>query len=308
MEFRMYNNNIVKFEHDGERFCLHVQHDDDPPNPRTDWDHPGTHMACWHRNYRLGDKIEDKNPEEFWQRLVRENVPEGEILAAAEAGKLIGIRIVRCGGHDKKGLVNVYETCQWKNPIWEGEPKECLEYEEVNEDTAAYYLLGDLTIRHCMALMEPYAVWIPLWLYDHGGITMSCGARVGQFADCWDSGQVGWIYVTKDETIKTIGYGESDWKERAIQLMEAEVSVYDQYLTDDVYGFTLLKKVDAGADDDDSAWEEVDSCWGFYGSDVLSNGMCDSILGLRKAIEGGDYEMGEAKLIVTSHYTYPTST
>lgn len=306
MEFRMYDNDTVKFEHEGGQFCLHVQHDDDPMNPRTDWDHPGTYMACWHRHYRLGDDVGDDTPEEFWQRLVRENVPESEVMVAAKAGKLTGIRIEKCEGHDN--LVNIYEICQWRSPIGDGEPEECLEYEEVSEDTAVYYLLDDLTIGHCMTLMEPYAIWLPLWLYDHSGITMSCGVRRGQFADCWDSGQVGWIYTTKDNVVKEIGYSENDWRECATRLMEAEVKEYDQYLTGDVYGFTLLKKADTEAEDDDSTWEEVDSCWGFYGSDIFANGIAGSIAGLTEAIEGGDYEEGEAKLVVTSHYTYPTKT
>lgn len=306
MEFRMYDNDTVKFKHDGEQFCLHVQRDDSPFNPRTDWDHPGTHMACWHRRYQLGDEHKYDSPEEFWRDLVRESVPESEIMAEAKAGKLSGIRIEKCEGRDN--LVNVYEIYQWRDLSGDSDPKECLEYEGIGEDDAVYYLLDDLTIKHCMTLMEPYAVWLPLWLYDHSGITMSCGARTYPYNDCWDSGQVGWIYTTKDEAVKEIGYVENDWRERAIHLMEAEVKEYDQYLTGDVYGFTLLKKVDVEAEDDDSAWEEVDSCWGFYGSDVFESGMYDNVPGLREALESGDYEEGEAKLVVTSHYTYPTST
>lgn len=225
MEFRMYDNDTVKFEHEGDQFCLHVQQDDSPMNPRTDWDHPGTHMVCWHRRYNLGDEQPAASPEEFLEEL-KSTVEEGEI------------------------------------------------------------------------------VMLPLYLLDHSGITISTRS----FNDPWDSGQVGWIYTTKDEAIKEIGYGENDWRERAIQLMEAEVKEYDQYLTGDVYGFTLLKKVDVENEDDDSAWEEVDSCWGFYGSDVFESGMEDNVPGLRDALESGNYEEGEAKLVVTSHYTYPTKT
>ena len=98
---RMYDNDTVKWEHEGKLYCLHVQQDEDSPNPRRDWDDPITVMACWHRRYRLGDEIQDDKPEEFWQRLVRENVSEKEILAAAEAGKLTGIRIAKCRGRGK---------------------------------------------------------------------------------------------------------------------------------------------------------------------------------------------------------------
>lgn len=46
--------------------------------------------------------------------------------------------------------------------------------------------------------------------------------------------------------------------------------MYDQYLRGDVWGFRLFE-----IDGDD--WEEVDSCWGFYGNDPRLNGMLDNL-------------------------------
>ena len=168
----------------------------------------------------------------------------------------------------------------------------------------ADYLLSDLTIGHCMVLLEPYAVWRNLWLYDHSGITMSCGT--GNPFDCqWDSGQVGWIITTRDGAIKEIGYGENDWRERSLALMEAEVKDYDKYLTGDVYGFTLYKADPLENTDDDPDLEESDSCWGFFGADILENGIEDHVgCGLREAIEAGAYETGEAKLHTYSYYSF----
>ncbi len=332
---RMYDNDTVKWEHEGKLYCLHVQQDEDSPNPRRDWDDPITVMACWHRRYRLGDEIQDDKPEEFWQRLVRENVSEKEILAAAEAGKLTGIRIAKCRGRGKKGLVNIYETCQWRTPIGNSEPEEYLEYEEVARDSAVAYLMDDLTIGHCMTLMEPYAEWLPLWLYDHSGITMSCGTRSGQFADRWDSGQVGWIVTLKKTLMEECGVEyvldeagnrikvehkhegrpstwsyltrpltETTWRKRAVEIMEGEVEVYDQYLTGDVYGFTLYSAdpVDEGETPD---WSEEDSCRGFFGSDVMENGIADHVgSGLQEAVEAGKIEEGEAEAHTRTYYTF----
>src|SRR5579864_4230829 len=39
------------------------------------------------------------------------------------------------------------------------------------------------------------AIILPLYLLDHSGLRMS----VSSFHDHWDSGQVGWIYVTKEK-------------------------------------------------------------------------------------------------------------
>lgn len=335
LTLNMYDNDIVKWEYDGKLYCLHVQRDETPMNPRRDWDNPITLMACWHRRYSLGDEIQDKYPEEFWIRMVRENVPESEILAAAESGKLSGIRIAKCRGKGKKGLVDVYETCQWRTVIGNSELQECLEYAEIARDTAAAYLIDDLTIEHCMTLMRPYAEWLPLWLYDHSGLTMSCGARCGQYADRWDSGQAGWIFVLKKtimeecgseyvldengERIKveyphkgaasTWGYltrplTDETWRKRAVEFMKADVGVYDQYLTGDVYGFTLYS-AEYPEEGEDPAWFEEDSCWGFFGCDIMENGVEDHVgCGLRKAVEDAKIKRSEAIPHTSTYYTF----
>lgn len=111
------------------------------------------------------------------------------------------------------------------------------------------------------------AIALPLYLYDHGGITM----KTSPFSCPWDSGQVGYIFVLPEK----IKAGKIT-KKQALAYMEGEVKIYDQYLTGDVYGFTITKqntcKTCKHAED-----EHVDSCWGFYGSDPLTNGMVDHI-------------------------------
>ena len=177
----MGDDDSLCWEYEGKKYLAHVQLDEmanDPRNRDT-----LTIMACFHNMYILGDDLEDKTPEEFWQWLVRENVPEKEIYEAVAAGKLTGLRL----------------------------------------DAVADHLYDDLTVRHCMMLMEPYAVWLPLWLYDHSGITMSCGARTGQYADAWDSGYVGWIIAMKDTIMREFGtLTDKAWRQRAIETMESD--------------------------------------------------------------------------------------
>lgn len=36
-------------------FLLQIMYDDEPMNPRTDYDNFG-HMVCWHSRYNLGDE------------------------------------------------------------------------------------------------------------------------------------------------------------------------------------------------------------------------------------------------------------
>lgn len=107
----------------------------------------------------------------------------------------------------------------------------------------------------------PSATVLPLYLFDHGGITMNTGG----FSCPWDSGQVGWIYMTDEvrqrEGITLMG---------ARLMLQSEVSEYDQYLRGEVYGFRLERKLPCGH------WEEVDSCWGFYG-DPRESGLRDQL-------------------------------
>ena len=117
------------------------------------------------------------------------------------------------------------------------------------------------------------AVVLPLYLYDHSGITMNTTG----FSCRWDSGQVGFIYITKDKIMKEYGVKRirRQLKEKVEKMLVNEVEVYDQYLTGDVYGFRIVKinKCDQGHEHE----EFEDSCSGFYGDDIKINGILDHI-------------------------------
>ena len=108
-------------------------------------------------------------------------------------------------------------------------------------------------VRKNLLIKERKAVIIlPLFLYDHSGITMyTTGDTRYRQHEAWDSGQVGFIYCTQEDI-------DREWngdKEAAKKYLEGEIKTYDQYLTGDVYGFSIKNK----------HGEDVDSCWGFYG-------------------------------------------
>lgn len=96
-------------------------------------------------------------------------------------------------------------------------------------------------------------IMLPLYLLDHSGLAM----KTTSFHDPWDSGQVGWIYVSKEDALKEFG-GEKMTgaiRKKAEDLMRGEVEAYDSYLRGECYGFELYKN-----------GELEDSCWGFMGS------------------------------------------
>lgn len=96
-------------------------------------------------------------------------------------------------------------------------------------------------------------LWLPLYLYDHSGITMS----TTKFSCSWDSGQVGIIYITREKIIKEYSCKRisKKLKENIYKCLKAEVQEYDYYLTGNSWGYRIK----------DSDGKEVDSCFGFYG-------------------------------------------
>ena len=119
------------------------------------------------------------------------------------------------------------------------------------------YTLGD---KHTMSIEDVKdilgrsdVVALPLYLYDHSGITMSCKP----FSCPWDSGQVGIIYVTYEEIKKEFSIQKVTPKyiEKIRKVLMNEVETYDKYLRGDVLGYVIEKD-----------GRDIDSCWGFYDS------------------------------------------
>lgn len=142
------------------------------------------------------------------------------------------------------------------------------------------YSLGD---RHDFKTPDDFMEWwdengeggvlLPLYLYDHSGITMNTTG----FSCLWDSGQVGYIYATADRIMKEFGPPESvldtianrpspEMLEKAKRLLRSEVETYDMYIRGDVYGFVIT--------DEDGT--RTDSCWGYYG-DIEKSGILDEL-------------------------------
>jgi hypothetical protein len=123
---------------------------------------------------------------------------------------------------------------------------------------------------------EENVLYMPLYLYDHSGITMNTTG----FSCSWDSGQVGWIYVTKDKLRRETGYSNDDSFSRkaAYEMLESEVEVYDMYLRGSVYGFDL-SEIHGCPCCGNVEYESIDSLWGFYGDDLkqLVEGMKDNV-------------------------------
>lgn len=95
-------------------------------------------------------------------------------------------------------------------------------------------------------------VYLPVYGYDHGGLTIS----TSPFSCSWDSGQLGYIYMTK-EAAKNY--------ENPILALESEVKIYDLWIRGECYYYVIFDEE-----------EVLDSCGGYIGFEDCRESAIDS--------------------------------
>lgn len=305
----LYDNDMLFWRDENRQMdmAVRIQSDDEPMNPREEFDNHDI-MFCCHPRYTLGDSLPEKTPGKFWASIISEHMNLFDIAA-----KLLEQDAVRGYASD------ILDKCRaLSRPALELGKELVL---ELTEDFLDYIREED-AVGAAMDVSQDDIAALPLWLYDHSGITMSCGDRTYPYNDQWDSSAIGWIVVPKsvamcDLTCPVDRDGnpclqnpadyvtstDSTWKYAAIKCMQESVRIYDQYLQEDVYGYTVYERPAESMNpdgepnrSDESEWTEVSSCWGFFGSDVSESGILDDIgYGLDEALKSNQYKTGTAK-------------
>lgn len=196
---------------------IKIEYNDVSGSSPRDWDNLGT-MVCKHSRYDLGDSNAD-----------------GLDTAILDDADMISI-YNELSQHDRDTLDENAE--EWGCSIADAvrdDYLDCLDDEDWPE-----------IVWQCF---HNHAVILPLYLYDHSGITMNTTG----FSCGWDSGMVGYIFVTHDAIKEEYGSLEDADIELAKDILRSEVKAYDAYIRGSRYGFVI--------EDDDG--EHVDSCWGF---------------------------------------------
>jgi len=134
---------------------------------------------------------------------------------------------------------------------------------EENEEEFKYecwedYIYGELDAE----------ILLPIYMYDHSGITI----RVDPFSSRFDSGQVGFIYVTQEDIDKL---GKKFDHNTLVKFLVQEIETYDCYLRGEVYHYTVVKEVTCESCGHVEN-EHQDSCGGFYDNDFALNGLYES--------------------------------
>jgi hypothetical protein len=109
--------------------------------------------------------------------------------------------------------------------------------EESGEWISAYIQRGDV-------------VALPVYMIDHSGIALSTSS----FGDPWDSGQIGYIAVTREKANRD--YGRRVNRRTIEKHLRSEIEVYSAYVQGEVYGYRVFSP----------EGEETDSCWGYIGT------------------------------------------
>ena len=92
-------------------------------------------------------------------------------------------------------------------------------------------------------------VILPIYMLDHSGLAIS----TKNFNDPWDSGQIGFIFVTPEQIRKEYGDLTPEKVALAAKVLEGEVEEWGHYSNGEIYGYVV----------EDPDGDEVDSCWGF---------------------------------------------
>lgn len=182
-------------------------------------------MVCWHSRYRLGDEQPNCQPHEYM------------------AGLLDDTNCPHCQGEGR-----LYEDDGY---TW----YECPHCEGT----------GEMSPDEIQDLFEQHYYVLPLYLYDHSGITM----KTSPFSCPWDSGRVGFIYISKEKAAKE--FGANVTPEFMYAHLDVEVKEYDAYLRGEVYAWEIEKD-----------GEIVDSCGGYLGDGADEYALQDALSVVRK--------------------------
>lgn len=218
-------------------YKIEIDYDQDRDSPR-DWGREST-MICWSGRNTLGDEPEFGNgsagspsldAEEYLMAMAENFDPGIEEWRDREDNRL----------YTKHGYTSTYKE--------------------------ALAELRDRVRARIERALDAHYLMLPLYVYEHGGITMNTGG----YSCPWDSGQAGYIYITKKAALKEFGShrganGKSKiltrkLREEYLGYLKGEVEEYAQFLEGDVYCTSVTRK-----------GKHIDSCCGYYGLDYAKS-------------------------------------
>lgn len=111
---------------------------------------------------------------------------------------------------------------------------------------------------------ENPVVILPVFMYDHSGLSFKIGSFQGMLPQGhaeFDSGQVGYIFVSREKAVKEYGCKRFSKKQVEIitNVLKGELEEYTAWVNGQIYGYHI----------EDDAGECIDSCGGYTDMNTL---------------------------------------
>lgn len=224
-----------------------IFYDDDAESPR-EWDNLGT-MYCEHGVYRLGDDGADDPRVEAFDIGGPEPVTEDELT------RIAGLLYDAVAGFPYENPED-RESSRLNLALLRNKGED--DYLDTSDKAEDFIMEAESDPE--VTIDPDILFYLPLYLYDHSGITMSHGG----FSCPWDSGKVGTHYITREDFINDfpdIDPDSDEAKKKCEKALKSELDMYDAYLRGDIWYFVI----------EDEDGDLIDSCSGFYGDDSLDS-------------------------------------
>ena len=126
------------------------------------------------------------------------------------------------------------------------------------------YSLSEKEMNKIYKWIDKNIIYLPLYIYDHSWITIN----TTWFSCWWDSWQVWYIYVHRDDILEEfiIDKLHKKFKDKTYSILKNEVELFDKYLRWYFYYFSIEER-DIKIIDWKTfywEWETFDSCWWLY--------------------------------------------
>lgn len=211
-------------------YVIEWAYDSDIESPRT-WDSNLGHMYTWGRSFCSPDNNPYEDETDFMRDMLQEHFTHDEMLDAVRMFSFNSLRIAYDEDGGEERLQALYKNYLTGREDWD-------DVESYNEWRDAEELAG--AIAECAEAPEFLArkgVILTVYRFEHSNVAYSTSS----FNDCWDSGAVGFIWVSDDDIVREYGDASEASRAKARRVLEGEVEEYSAWANGECYTIMLSK-------------------------------------------------------------------